>query len=134
MSYLKERGYYNPDVGGDRFVKYLLLFYFNLHELVEIFFCYILLYLFQIIIGIPFYFILERELDIFKDTVWNTHRIRKQKDTYLPDGIPNHIFEFPEEYGLEDCCKDCIYFTNNGLQNQLCFFSVFELLEIKIFF
>ena len=40
--------------------------------------------------------LLQKELDVFKDTVWNTHRIRHQKDTYLPDGVPNHVYEFPE--------------------------------------
>jgi hypothetical protein len=37
--------------------------------------------------------------------VWNTHRIRQQKDTELPNGVPNHIYSFPEEYGFEDCGK-----------------------------
>ena len=50
--------------------------------------------------------ILQKELDDFKETIWNSHRIRKQKDTYLPDGLPNHIYQFPEEYGLKDCCKN----------------------------
>ena len=49
--------------------------------------------------------LLQKELDVFKDTVWNTHRIRHQKDTYLPDRVPNHVYEFPEEYGLEECGK-----------------------------
>ena len=49
--------------------------------------------------------LLQKELDVFKDTVWNTHRIRHQKDTYLLDGVPNHVYEFPEEYGLEECGK-----------------------------
>jgi hypothetical protein len=51
--------------------------------------------------------IIQKQLDIFKDTVWNSHRIRAQKDTRLPDGVPNHIYAFPEEYGLEECgmCK-----------------------------
>lgn len=47
--------------------------------------------------------VVQRELDIFKDMVWNSHRIRAQKDTVLPDGIPNHIYSFPEQYGLEEC-------------------------------
>lgn len=36
--------------------------------------------------------LLQKQLDIFKDTIWNTHRIRVQKDMVLPDGIPNHIY------------------------------------------
>jgi hypothetical protein len=46
--------------------------------------------------------LLQRELDIFKESVWNTHRIRAQKNTNLPDGVPNHIYSFPELYELED--------------------------------
>ncbi|XP_013403271.1 uncharacterized protein LOC106168664 [Lingula anatina] len=47
--------------------------------------------------------LLQRELDTFKDCVWNSHRIRAQKDTVLPSGIPDHIHNFPEEYSLEQC-------------------------------
>ena len=50
--------------------------------------------------------LIQKEVDIFKDVVWNTHRIRAQKDSLLPSGIPNHIFNFPEEYGLTDCGMD----------------------------
>ena len=28
--------------------------------------------------------------------------IRTQKSTDLPSGVPNHIFDFPLEYGLEN--------------------------------
>lgn len=45
---------------------------------------------------------IQKQLDIFCSG-WNSHRIRYQKDTYLPNGVPNHIYSFPEEYGLEDC-------------------------------
>ncbi|KAK3749360.1 hypothetical protein QZH41_001510 [Actinostola sp. cb2023] len=47
--------------------------------------------------------LIQKELDVFRETVWNTHRIRAQKDTVLPDGIPDHIYNFPEQYGLEEC-------------------------------
>ncbi len=47
--------------------------------------------------------VIQRELDKFKDTVWNSHRIREQKDTNLPAGVPNHIYQFPGNYELEDC-------------------------------
>ena len=49
--------------------------------------------------------LLQKELDVFRETVWNTHRIRAQKDTVLPDGIPDHIYNFPEQYNLKDCVK-----------------------------
>ena len=47
--------------------------------------------------------IMQRELDTFKDIIWNSHRICVQKETFLPNGVPNHIHSFPEEYGLEEC-------------------------------
>lgn len=47
--------------------------------------------------------IMQKEIDTFVDVVWNAHRIREQKNTYLPDGVPNHIYSFPEKYGLEEC-------------------------------
>ena len=47
--------------------------------------------------------IMQREVNIFVDVVWNCHRIREQRDTFLPDGVPNHIYSFPDKYGLEDC-------------------------------
>jgi hypothetical protein len=49
--------------------------------------------------------LLQNELYIFKDTIWNSHRIRHQKETDLPNGVPNHIYAFPDVYGLEDCGK-----------------------------
>ena len=49
--------------------------------------------------------VMQKELDTFKDTVWNSHRIRAQKDTHLPNGVPNNVHSFPEEYGLEECGK-----------------------------
>ena len=47
--------------------------------------------------------LVQKELDTFRESVWNSHRIRAQKETALPDGIPNHIFSFPEQYGLQEC-------------------------------
>ena len=47
--------------------------------------------------------LIQRELDTFINCIWNTHRIRKQRNTALPDGVPNHIYSFPEEYGLQEC-------------------------------
>ena len=47
--------------------------------------------------------LMQRELDTFKDTIWNAHRIRPQKDALLPAFIPDHIYSLTEEYGLEPC-------------------------------
>ena len=49
--------------------------------------------------------VIQQEINMFVDVVWNTHRIREQRNTFLPDGIPNHIYDFPDQYGLEDCGK-----------------------------
>ena len=49
--------------------------------------------------------LVQKELDVFRETVWNTHRMRAQKDTVLLDGIPDHIYNFPEQYNLKDCVK-----------------------------
>ena len=59
--------------------------------------------------------LIQRELDEFKDVVWNSHRIRHQKDTYMPDGVPNHIYDFPMQYGLEQCGK----FQNHKTTNKI---------------
>ncbi len=47
--------------------------------------------------------VLQKELDVFKNTIWNNHRGRKQKNKELPDGIPEHIYNFPEHYGATKC-------------------------------
>lgn len=44
-------------------------------------------------------------MDVFRETVRNSLRIRKQKDAQLPKGIPNHVFYFPEKYGAQECGK-----------------------------
>ena len=49
---------------------------------------------------------IQRHLDEFKDIVWNPHRIRHQKDTYMADGIPNHMYDFPHKYDMEQCGKE----------------------------
>lgn len=40
---------------------------------------------------------IQKELDDFRETVWNFHRVRKNKNKLLPDGIPQHIYEFPDK-------------------------------------
>eukprot|EP00794_Sanderia_malayensis_P002044 gene2044-2323_t len=34
--------------------------------------------------------------------MWNNHRIRGQKNLQLPSAIPNHMFSFPDKYGVEN--------------------------------
>ena len=42
--------------------------------------------------------VVQKELDIFRETVWNHKRGRKQENKQLPTGIPDYIHENPEEY------------------------------------
>ena len=45
--------------------------------------------------------IVQREIDLFVE-LWNNSRHRLQRNTLMPDGIPNVIHNCPEEYGMED--------------------------------
>jgi hypothetical protein len=36
-------------------------------------------------------------------SVWNSHRIRKQRHKELPVGIPDHIYNCPDKYGGRKC-------------------------------
>ena len=45
--------------------------------------------------------IVQREIDLFVE-LWNNSRTRLQRNTLMPDGIPNVIHNCPEEYGMED--------------------------------
>lgn len=47
--------------------------------------------------------ILQKELDVFRVSVWNNHRVRKQKGKELPAGVPEHIYTCPEKYDGEKC-------------------------------
>ena len=45
---------------------------------------------------------IQKELDIFRTTLWNNHRVRKQKNKDIPTGITEPIFSFPEKYASEN--------------------------------
>ena len=45
--------------------------------------------------------IVQREIDLFVE-LWNNSRNRLQRNTLMPDGIPNVIHSCPEECGMED--------------------------------
>lgn len=40
---------------------------------------------------------------MFRCSVWNAHRIHKQKKKELPVGVPDHIYTCPERHGGEKC-------------------------------
>lgn len=46
--------------------------------------------------------VIQKELDDFKNVVWNHKRGRKQLTKELPTGIPEFIYDNPEEFGVED--------------------------------
>ena len=54
----------------------------------------------------------QKELEIFRETIWNSHRVRSQKDAQMPKGIPSHLYSFPEQYGAEECGMYYIYIIN----------------------
>ncbi|XP_020908948.1 uncharacterized protein LOC110246907 [Exaiptasia diaphana] len=47
--------------------------------------------------------VVQKELDIFRTTIWNNHRVRRQKNKELPTGVPEHMYHCPEEHGGEKC-------------------------------
>ena len=46
---------------------------------------------------------IQKELDVFLVSVWNAHRICKQKEKEPPVGVPEHIYTCPERHGGEKC-------------------------------
>ena len=64
--------------------------------------------------------IMQREVNTFVDVVWNCHRIREERDTFLPDGVPNHIYSFSDKYGLEDCGRYLSNFFPQGSTFDQC--------------
>lgn len=71
---LLEKGFYDP---GDEMDRHLLAFVF-----------------------IP---VIQKEMDIFREMIWNSHRVRAQKEAQMRKGIPNHLYSFPETYGAQEC-------------------------------
>ena len=49
--------------------------------------------------------VVQRELDEFRNIVWNHNRGRKQVNKLLPTGVPSHISNNPEYYGGKECGK-----------------------------
>ncbi|XP_073252070.1 uncharacterized protein [Porites lutea] len=74
LTILLEQGHYDPSNQTDR---HLLAFIF-----------------------IP---VIQKEMNIFRETVWNSHRVRSQKDAAVPKGIPNHLYSFPGQYNADEC-------------------------------
>ena len=52
--------------------------------------------------------LMQQQLDEFRDTIWNSHRIRAQNHTLMADGVPNHIFAFPERYNMKSLGNNCL--------------------------
>ena len=45
--------------------------------------------------------LLQREMEEIKDD-WNQHRIRLQKKTDRPNGVPNDLYDFPDDDDDDD--------------------------------
>ena len=50
--------------------------------------------------------VIQKELDIFRRTVWNNHRGRKQENKDTTTGVVEHIISFSENYDSESYGKD----------------------------
>lgn len=55
----------------------------------------------------PLSFPFNWEIDIFREAIWNSNRIRKQKDAQLPN-----VYHFPENYGADYCGMNLNTFFN----------------------
>ena len=64
---------------------------------------HVLVYLFRDILAYVYIYVVQKELDTFKEINWNETRGRKQKEKRLPQGIPNHLYAFPGEHQARDC-------------------------------
>ena len=60
-------------------------------------------FIYRDLLAFVFLPLIQKEMDIFRDTIWNSHRVRCQKDAQLPKGVPSHLYSFPENYGAEQC-------------------------------
>lgn len=47
--------------------------------------------------------VIQNEMNIFRETVWNSHGERSQKDAAVPKRIPNHLYSFPGQYNADEC-------------------------------
>lgn len=60
-------------------------------------------FLFRHLLAFIFIPLIQKEMDVFRETIWNSHRVRCQKDAQMPKGIPSHLYAFPEKYNAVDC-------------------------------
>ena len=99
---LKDEGHYSPE---DDTHRYCNDYKGYLKHIMDKPACNTQTLCFRMLLAFVLIPLLQKELDTFKHAIWNTHHIRPQKDQLLPHGVPNHIYDFPEEYSLEDCGK-----------------------------
>lgn len=69
----------------------------------KIYICFLVFYHFRNLLAYIYIPVIQKELDYFRLSVWNTHRIRKQRQKELPGGIPDHIYDCPDKYGGQRC-------------------------------
>ncbi|XP_074635510.1 uncharacterized protein LOC141893927 [Acropora palmata] len=52
---------------------------------------------------LPFIFlpVIQKEMETFRETVWNAHSVRSQREAQMPKGIPYHLYSFPEHYSAD---------------------------------
>eukprot|EP00794_Sanderia_malayensis_P002235 gene2235-2546_t len=67
--------------------------------------------------------VVQKQLDIFQETILNNQRGRKQRAKMLPCGMPEHIYSFPKRYGARNCAYNV---TDAQLEEVAELSAVFE--------
>ena len=67
----------------------------NIHKLTII----IIIIIIRKVLAYCIVHLIKEELNNFKN-YWNTHKLRHNRQSCLPSGIPNDLFDMPEFYGM----------------------------------
>lgn len=89
--------------------------------------------LFRDLLAFIFIPVIEKEMNTFRETVWNSHRVRCQKEAQMPKGVPDHVYSFPEVYEAEQCGKDIMaLYVISFCYNYGVIFIVFKRFMFKV--
>ena len=65
-------------------------------------FCLVSLHFNRQLLAFIFIPVIQKEMETFRETVWNSHRVRSQREAQMPKGIPYHLYSFPEQYSADE--------------------------------
>ena len=57
------------------------------------------MYIYRLCLHVVLVSLLKRELEEFTD-YWNSHAIRANRTAECPSGIPDDLYQMPQEFGL----------------------------------